>query len=144
MLRRRSIDIQVRIDLEPSVGGGRSARACPSHAFSCLKQDEQDFQDRAAWAYGPKVWKTLMSIEISRNKMLRSERTLICHAVAAMPCEGQALALRVPRRFFVVRGPVPRDRSLILFILPILAILLQTREILRTSRTFSPYCAYVL
>ena len=38
--------------------------------FCCLKQDGQDgqdLQDGAAWAYGPKVWKTLMSIEISRN-----------------------------------------------------------------------------
>ena len=61
-------------------------------------------------------------------------------------CEGQALALRGPgvrffgalrgtgpratgagARFFVARGPVPRDCSLILAILFILAILLQTR-----------------
>ena len=51
-------------------GGGRSARACPSRAFICLKQDVQDcqdLQDGAAWAYGPKVWKTFMSIDISRN-----------------------------------------------------------------------------
>ena len=43
-------------------------------------------------------------------------------------CEGQALALRGPGvRFFLVgRGPVPRNRSLILGILQILAILLQT------------------
>ena len=40
-------------------------------------------------------------------------------------------------RFFVVRGPVPRNRALILAILIILAILLQTRERLRSSRTFS-------
>ena len=45
VLRLRSIDIQVLSDLVPSVGGGRSARACPSHAFSCLKQDVQDVQD---------------------------------------------------------------------------------------------------
>ena len=44
-----------------------------------------------------------------------------------MPCEGQALALRGRGvRFFVVRGPVSRDLSLILAILIILAILLQT------------------
>ena len=42
LLRLRSIDIQVLSDLVPSVGGGRSARACPSPAFNCLKQDEQD------------------------------------------------------------------------------------------------------
>ena len=47
----------------------------------------------------------------------------------SLPCEGQALALRVPGRvFFVVRGPVSRDRFLILAILAILAILIQTRE----------------
>ena len=62
-------------------------------------------------------------------------------------CEGQALALRLRRhadRATVVRGPVPRDRSLILNILHILAILIQTRERLRSARTFSPDCAYVL
>ena len=66
---------------------------------------------------------------ISRNKMTRSERTLMCPA-AGVHCEGQALALRLRRRAAratVVRGPVPRDRSLILAILCILAILLQTR-----------------
>ena len=50
-------------------------------------------------------------------------------------CEGQALALRgLGRVFFVARGPVPRDRSLILFILCILAILLQTKT--RGRRVF--------
>ena len=64
-------------------------------------------------------------------------------------CEGQALALRAPRRvfffgalrgtgprateagvrFFRRAGPVPRDRFLILAILAILAILLQTIDI---------------
>ena len=45
--------------------------------------------------------------------------------------EGQALALRAPgRAFFVMRGTGPRDRFLILDILTILAILLQTQEIL--------------
>ena len=42
----------------------------------------------------------------------------------SVPCEGQALALRLRRRAAratVVRGPVPRNRALIL------AILLQTR-----------------
>ena len=34
----------------------------------------------AARECGEKVWKTLMSIDISRNKMTRSERTLICTA----------------------------------------------------------------
>ena len=38
--------------------------------------------------------------------------------------------------FFVVRGPVLRDRSLILAILIILAILLQTREPLRSYGPF--------
>ena len=32
----------------------------------------------AAWTYGPKVWKTLMSIETAGDKRLRSDRTLIC------------------------------------------------------------------
>ena len=54
----------------------------------------------AARAYGPKVWKTLMSIASAGNKRLRSDRTLICAAAAGMPCEGQALALRAPRRVF--------------------------------------------
>ena len=39
-------------------------------------------------------------------------------------------------RFFVVRGPVLRNRSLILAILIILAILLQTRELLRSYGPF--------
>ena len=48
-------------------------------------------------------------------------------AFFSLPCEGQALALRVPGRvFFVAREPVPRNRVLILAILFILAILLQT------------------
>ena len=43
----------------------------------------------------------------------------------SVPCEGQALALRVPGRvFFVAREPVSCDRFLILCIL---CILLQTR-----------------
>ena len=89
-----------------------------------------------------------MSIDISRHKRLRSERTLIrCSGWGALrgtgprttgpgvrffsvPCEGQALALRGSGRFFfVVRGSVRRDRALILSILSILAILLQTRAI---------------
>ena len=37
----------------------------------------------AAWEYGPKVWKTLMSIEISRYTEKRSERTLMSPAAAA-------------------------------------------------------------
>ena len=52
----------------------------PRARFCCLKQDgqdAQDLQDGAARADGPKVWKTFMSIDISRNKMTRSERTLI-------------------------------------------------------------------
>ena len=58
-----------------------------------------------------------------------------------MPCEGQALALRVPGCvFFRSAGACP-PRSLILDILIILAILLQTRERLRSSRTFSACCA---
>ena len=68
-------------------------------------------------------------------------------------CEGQALALQAPMRFFSSCGgrhaytnamqvflhrlPCPRNRFLILAILIILAILLQTRETLRSSRTFS-------
>ena len=43
----------------------RSARACPSHAFSLKQdgQDEQDVQDE-----GEKVWKTLMSIDASEQQ----------------------------------------------------------------------------
>ena len=81
-----------------------------------------------AWECGEKVWKTLMSIEISNNKVLRSVRTLICSGGCGA-CEGQALALRLRRRAVrttVVREPVPRYRFLILAILAILAILLQT------------------
>ena len=79
-----------------------------------------------------------MSIDISNNKVLRSARTLICSGGWGA-CEGQALALRGPGRvFFVVRGSIPRNRALIL------AILLQTRETLRSSRTFSACCADVL
>ena len=51
-------------------------------------------------------------------------------------CEGQALALRLRRRAAratVVRGPVPRDRFLILHILHILAILLQTERVRGTG-----------
>ena len=88
-------------------------------------------QDGAARADCPKVWKTLMSIDISRKQDDKVQRTLICPAAAGVPCEGQALALRLRRRAAratVVRGPVPRDLSLILAILRILAILLQTRD----------------
>ena len=69
-----------------------------------------------------------MSIDISGDKMTRSERTLICSGFCDA-CEGQALALRLRRRAVratVVRGPVLRDRALILSILSILAIPLQT------------------
>ena len=61
--------------------------------------------------------------------MTRSDRTLIRRSGFCDACEGQALALRLRRRAAratVVRGPVPRDRALILSILIILAILLQT------------------
>ena len=52
----------------------------------------------------------------------------------SVPCEGQALALRGAgvRGLLRSAGPVPRNRALILAILFILAILLQTRERLRT------------
>ena len=52
----------------------------------------------------------------------------MCPSAAAVPCEGQALALRVPGGAFFrcMRGTGPRDLSLILAILQILAILLQT------------------
>ena len=49
----------------------------------------------------------------------------------SVPCEGQALALRLRRRAAratVGRGPVPRNHSPILAILIILAILLQTER----------------
>ena len=79
-----------------------------------------------------------MSIDISRNNTaLRSYRTLMCSG-----CWG-ALRGTGPRatgagaRFFVVRGPVSRDRSLILFILFILAILLQTIAIKVLTDLFS-------
>ena len=74
-----------------------------------------------------------MSIDISRHKRRRSSRTLMCNGGWGA-CEGQALALRGPGCvFFVVRGPVPRDRALILCILSILAILLQTECMRRTG-----------
>ena len=69
-----------------------------------------------------------MSIESQQEQDNKVQRTLICSGFCDA-CEGQALALRLRRRAAratVVRGPVPRDRSLILFILQILAILLQT------------------
>ena len=42
-----------------------------SARFFCLKQDGQDvqdLQDGAAREYGPKVWKTLMSIESQQEQ----------------------------------------------------------------------------
>ena len=46
-----------------------------------------------------------MSIDISGNEMLRSARTLMSSAAAGVPCEGQALALRVSGvRFFSYCG----------------------------------------
>ena len=63
---------------------------------------------------------------------------------SAGACPPRSLALREGQNTIhptVVRGPVPRDLSLILAILIILAILLQTRETLRSSRTFSACCA---
>ena len=45
VLRLRSIDIQVRWTCSRVLGACRSARACPSPAFNCLKQDSQDGQD---------------------------------------------------------------------------------------------------
>ena len=59
----------------------------------------------AAREDGPKVWKTLMSIEFSRNKRLRSERTLIC---AAAGVHARDRPSRYGYRgcvFFVVREP---------------------------------------
>ena len=61
--------------------------------------------------------------------ILRREDVCNVLVADAVRCEGQALALRLRRgaaRAAVVRGPVPRNRSLILAILIILAILLQT------------------
>ena len=50
----------------------RSARACPSHAFICLKQDLQDCQDlqdvQDEAANDAKVWKTFMSIETQQKQ----------------------------------------------------------------------------
>ena len=80
----------------------------------------------AARASGPKVWKTLMSIDAQQEQDAKVREDLNMPRGGCDACEGQALALRAPRRFFVVRGPVPRNRSLILQILAILAILLQT------------------
>ena len=83
----------------------------------------QDAQDER------QVREDLNVYSISRNKRTRSDRTLMRRGGWGA-CKGQALALRLRRRAdraAVVRGPVPRDRSLILDILIILAILLQTR-----------------
>ena len=64
-------------------------------------------------------------------------RTLMCSGGCGA-CEGQALALRVSGRvFFIARGPVSRDLSLILSILAILAILLQTIAIKVLTDLFS-------
>ena len=69
------------------------------------------------------------------QRLLRRMRGTGPHATGigvrffSVPCEGQALALQAPGRFFfVVRESVRRDRFRILFILFILAILLQTRD----------------
>ena len=59
--------------------------------------------------------------------MTRSDRTLICSGFRNALRGTGPRATGTEARFFVVRGPVPRDRFLILFILSILAILLQTR-----------------
>ena len=96
-----------------------------------------------AWACGEKVWKTLMSIDISRNKRLRSERTLICNGCCGALRGTGPRTTGTEARFFLVRGPVLRDRLLILSILSILAILLQTRERLRSYGPFllvAPTC----
>ena len=42
VLRLRAIDIQVRWTCSRVLGAAHRAGACPSQAFSCLKQDEQD------------------------------------------------------------------------------------------------------
>ena len=47
--------------------------------------------------------------------------------------QGQALSLRIKVKDTVVRGPVPRNRHLILAILIILAILLQTERVRGTG-----------
>ena len=85
-----------------------------------------------------KVRRTLMSIDISRHTEKRSERPLICSGC------WDALRGTGPRAtgaggcvFFVVRGPVPRNRALILAILSILAILLQTIDIKVLTDLFS-------
>ena len=147
LLHLRSIDIKVLSDLELSVGGCRSARACPSRAFSCLNQDCQDCQDVQDGIRLGTRCKGLEDLNVYRNQQqqgVKVRRTLI----------GTAAGVRArdrPSRYggrgafsFVVQGTVPRDLSLILCILRILAILLQTRETLRSSRTFSACCADVL
>ena len=81
LLRRRSIDIKVRWTCSRVLVAAVVRGPVPRQRFSCRNQDgqdEQDLQDGAARASGPKVWKTLMSIDISRNKEKRSERTLMC------------------------------------------------------------------
>ena len=109
--------------------------------FFCLKQDGQDVRDLQDER---QVREDLNVYRYQQECGEKSERPLICSGFCDAR-EGQALALRGPRRvFFVVRGPVLRNRSLILAILIILAILLQTRELLRSSRTFSPCCSDVL
>ena len=60
-------------------------------------------QDGAARAYGPKVWKTLMSIDISRNDDDKVREDLNMRSGFCDACEGQALALRgAGGRFFSV------------------------------------------
>ena len=61
------------MSIEPQKQQGEKVRRtlmCAAR-FCCLKQDgqdEQDEQDGAAREYGTKVWKTLMSIDISRKQ----------------------------------------------------------------------------
>ena len=76
---------------------------CPVRVFfCCLKQDGQDVQDGqdgCRLGIRPKGLEDLNVYSISRNKMTRSERTLICSS-GRDACEGQALALQEPARFF--------------------------------------------
>ena len=78
-----------------------------------------------------------MSIDISKNKRLRSDRTLICNGGWGALRGTGPRTTGTEARFFVVRGPVPRNRALILFILQILAILLQTIAIKVLTDLFS-------
>ena len=66
----------------------------------------------AAREDGPKVWKTLMSIDISRNKKRRSVRALMCTAAAGVHARDRPSHYGEPRGVFFRRAGDMPPRSL--------------------------------